>query len=102
MQDRIELGQMKSRFTEQFSQPPAENSFSNLPEDLNKRFKTKDGLDIGSGDGVIAAITSCTNTSNPGVLLAAGLLAKKAVEKGFTLNAHIKNSLVPGAREVPD
>ncbi len=101
-QDRIELGKMKSQFTALFSKPPAENGFSKLPEDLNKRFKTKDGLDIGSGDVLIAAITSCTNTSNPGVLLAAGLLAKKAVEKGLTVKPHIKTSLAPGSRVVTD
>src|SRR6202161_4762093 len=58
--------------------------------------------DIGNGDVVIAAITSCTNTSNPGVLLAAGLLAKKAVERGLTVKAHIKTSLAPGSRVVED
>ena len=51
---------------------------------------------------LIAAITSCTNTSNPGVLLAAGLLAKKAVEKGLTVKPHIKTSLAPGSRVVTD
>ena len=64
--------------------------------------KTADGLDIGSGDVLIAAITSCTNTSNPGVLLAAGLLAKKAVEHGLTVKPHIKTSLAPGSRVVTD
>ena len=57
---------------------------------------------IGSGDVLIAAITSCTNTSNPGVLLAAGLLAKKAVERGLTVRPHIKTSLAPGSRVVTD
>jgi aconitate hydratase len=51
---------------------------------------------------LIAAITSCTNTSNPSVLIAAGLLAKKAVEKGLTVNKHIKTSLAPGSRVVTD
>ncbi len=51
---------------------------------------------------LIAAITSCTNTSNPGVLLAAGLLAKKAVEKGLNVKPHIKTSLAPGSRVVTD
>ncbi len=57
-------------------------------------------VEIGNGDVVIAAITSCTNTSNPGVLLAAGLLAKKAVEKGLRVKPHIKTSLAPGSRVV--
>jgi aconitate hydratase len=59
-------------------------------------------VSIGNGDVLIAAITSCTNTSNPGVLLAAGLLAKKAVERGLTVRKHIKTSLAPGSRVVTD
>jgi aconitate hydratase len=57
---------------------------------------------IGNGDVLIAAITSCTNTSNPGVLLAAGLLAKKAVEVGLRVKPHIKTSLAPGSRIVTE
>jgi aconitate hydratase len=56
--------------------------------------------DVGHGDVLIAAITSCTNTSNPGVMLAAGLLAKKAVEKGLTVKPAVKTSLAPGSRVV--
>jgi aconitate hydratase len=59
-------------------------------------------ITIGNGDVLIAAITSCTNTSNPGVLLAAGLLAKKAVEKGMRVQPHIKTSLAPGSRVVTE
>src|SRR5207245_3533670 len=59
-------------------------------------------VDLGHGDVLIAAITSCTNTSNPGVLLAAGLLARKAVEAGLTVKKHIKTSLAPGSRIVTD
>ena len=57
---------------------------------------------IGNGDVLIAAITSCTNTSNPSVLLAAGLLAKKAVEAGLTVKPHVKTSLAPGSRIVTE
>jgi len=57
---------------------------------------------IGHGDVLIAAITSCTNTSNPGVMLAAGLLAKKAVEAGLRVAPHIKTSLAPGSRIVTE
>jgi aconitate hydratase len=64
--------------------------------------KTSDGTDLGSGDVLIAAITSCTNTSNPSVLIAAGLLARKAVEKGLTVKPHIKTSLAPGSRVVTE
>ena len=59
-------------------------------------------VSIADGDVLIAAITSCTNTSNPGVLLAAGLLAKKAVEAGLTVQKHIKTSLAPGSRIVTE
>ncbi|HTQ00892.1 MAG TPA: aconitate hydratase [Casimicrobiaceae bacterium] len=59
-------------------------------------------VSIGNGDVLIAAITSCTNTSNPGVLLAAGLLAKKAVEHGLRVKRHVKTSLAPGSRTVTD
>jgi len=60
------------------------------------------GLTIGNGDVLIAAITSCTNTSNPGVLLAAGLLAKKAVQAGLKVAPHVKTSLAPGSRIVTE
>jgi aconitate hydratase len=59
-------------------------------------------ITIGNGDVLIAAITSCTNTSNPGVMLAAGLLAKKAVEKGLRVKPHVKTSLAPGSRMVTE
>ncbi|MFP3571290.1 aconitase family protein, partial [Paraburkholderia sp. SIMBA_030] len=60
------------------------------------------GVDVKNGDVLIAAITSCTNTSNPSVLLAAGLLAKKAVEAGLTVDPKIKTSLAPGSRIVTE
>ncbi len=101
-QDRIELGNLKSTFTELFSKPIAENGFAKKPADLGVRIKTSGHFDVGSGDVLIAAITSCTNTSNPGVLLAAGLLAKKAVERGLTVKPHIKTSLAPGSRVVTE
>jgi aconitate hydratase len=59
-------------------------------------------ITVGNGDVLIAAITSCTNTSNPSVLLAAGLLAKKAVEAGLKVQPHIKTSLAPGSRIVTE
>ncbi len=71
------------------------------PGELDKRVPVKDrAFDIGHGDVVIAAITSCTNTSNPSVLIAAGLLAKKAVEKGLTSKPWVKTSLAPGSQVV--
>jgi len=101
-QDRIEIGNVKKRFGDLFSKPAADNGFAKKSEDLGARFKTADGIDIGSGDVLIAAITSCTNTSNPGVLIGAGLLAKKAAERGLRVKKHIKTSLAPGSRVVTD
>ncbi len=101
-QDRIEIGKVKSTFAHLFSRPVAENGFAKKAADLTARFKTRDGIDIGSGDVLIAAITSCTNTSNPSVLIAAGLLAKKAVDKGLKVDKHIKTSLAPGSRVVTE
>ncbi len=101
-QDRIEIGAVKAKFAELFSKPVAENGFAKKSDDLKRRFNTRDGIDIGSGDVIIAAITSCTNTSNPSVLLAAGLLAKKATERGLTVKKHIKTSLAPGSRVVTE
>jgi aconitate hydratase len=102
-QDRIALPAMKETFNTLFSKPIAENGFNQPADKLNKRYATgKDGLEIGNGDVLIAAITSCTNTSNPGVLLAAGLLAKKAVAKGLTVAPHIKTTLAPGSRVVTE
>src|SRR4051812_31778259 len=101
-QDRIDLDNVKQTFTELFSKPVPQNGFGKKPEELEKPYKTFDGIQIRNGDVLIAAITSCTNTSNPGVLLAAGLLAKKAVELGLTVKPHIKTSLAPGSRVVTE
>ncbi|HEY0727651.1 MAG TPA: aconitase family protein, partial [Pyrinomonadaceae bacterium] len=84
--------------TEMVNNRPTPDIVPDIPED---EFRTGDEL-LGHGDVLIAAITSCTNTSNPSVMLAAGLLAKKAVERGLTVNAKVKNSLAPGSRVVTD
>jgi len=126
-QDRIELGNVARQFSDLFSKPNSENGFNQPAEKLHKLFpavavagsagatpvtvsklaKGKSGkatppLLIKNGDVLIAAITSCTNTSNPSVLLAAGLLAKKAVKAGLTVAPHIKTSLAPGSRIVTE
>ncbi len=102
-QDRIALSKMKESFNTLYSKPIAENGFNQPADKLTQRFTTgKSDTVIGNGDVMIAAITSCTNTSNPGVLLAAGLLAKKAVAKGLTVAPHIKTSLAPGSRVVTE
>ena len=73
------------------------------PDSMAERFNVEgENFDIGNGDVVIAAITSCTNTSNPSVLIAAGLVAKKAVEKGLRVKPWVKTSLAPGSQVVTD
>jgi aconitate hydratase len=101
-QDRISLPALADVFNGLFSQSTAENGFGLPAEKLSQRYTTAQGTDVQHGDVLIAAITSCTNTSNPGVLLAAGLLAKKAVAKGLTVKPHIKTSLAPGSRVVKE
>jgi aconitate hydratase len=102
-QDRIDLGQLSTKFSELFSKPNDANGFNQPPERLKQRHPLAEGgVTIGNGDVLIAAITSCTNTSNPSVMLAAGLLAKKAVEAGLTVKPHVKTSLAPGSRIVTE
>ncbi|HEX5836157.1 MAG TPA: aconitate hydratase [Pyrinomonadaceae bacterium] len=84
--------------TEMVNNRPTPDILPDIPED---EFQTGDEL-LGHGDVLIAAITSCTNTSNPSVMLAAGLLARKAVERGLTVSPKVKNSLAPGSRVVTD
>jgi aconitate hydratase len=101
-QDRIELGHVSTKFEQLYSAGAADNGFNQPAAKLSTNFRTADGVDVRNGDVLIAAITSCTNTSNPGVLLAAGLLAKKAVKAGLQVKKHIKTSLAPGSRIVTE
>jgi aconitate hydratase len=118
-QDRIDLGHLAARFAELYSKPNNANGFNQPAEKLKSRYPVataapaapveptapdvgSEQVTIGNGDVLIAAITSCTNTSNPSVLLAAGLLAKKAVEAGLTVKPHVKTSLAPGSRIVTE
>ena len=101
-QDRIEITHLAEQFKSLYSQPVSANGFNQPSEKLDQVFKTESGLEVRNGDVLIAAITSCTNTSNPSVLLAAGLLAKKAVEAGLKVKPHIKTSLAPGSRVVTE
>ena len=106
-QDRIELKNLKQEFVSAFSRPVAENGFGRAAADLNGGFRVPGAApngagEIGHGSVLIAAITSCTNTSNPSVMLAAGLLAKKAVERGLGVRPMVKTSLAPGSRVVTD
>ncbi|UUX94655.1 aconitate hydratase AcnA [Aquabacterium sp. J223] len=101
-QDRIPLDQLSASFDKLFSLPVDSNGFGQPPAKLKDEYPAANGVQLHHGDVLIAAITSCTNTSNPSVLLAAGLLAKKAVEAGLTVSPHIKTSLAPGSRVVTD
>ncbi|MBV8208646.1 MAG: aconitate hydratase AcnA [Burkholderiaceae bacterium] len=101
-QDRIEIGRVKRTFTELFSKAVADGGFNQPADRLKRSFPTASGQDVHNGDVLIAAITSCTNTSNPSVLLAAGLLAKKAVEAGLSVRPRVKTSLAPGSRIVTE
>ncbi len=78
------------------------DSSPKTPSNPSTDCETDATIDLGHGDIVIAAITSCTNTSNPSVLLAAGLLAKKAIALGLSVHPRIKTSLAPGSRVVPE
>ncbi|MCS1409715.1 MAG: Aconitate hydratase A [Verrucomicrobia subdivision 3 bacterium] len=106
-QDRIALDQLGESFNATFSRPVGEGGFGKDAEELAttlvRASLNGDGTAaIGHGSVLIAAITSCTNTSNPSVMLAAGLLAKKAVGKGLKVAPAVKASLAPGSRVVSD
>ncbi len=104
-QDRVPLADMKSVFQKALTASVKERGYELSPDAVNRRGKvgTNGGsYEIGHGAVVIAAITSCTNTSNPSVMIAAGLVAKKAVEKGLAVKPYVKTSLAPGSRVVTD
>jgi aconitate hydratase len=106
-QDRIELPSLRKEFEGSFSRPVAENGFGKKAADLHGvsvdvSLNGSGMARVGHGSVLIAAITSCTNTSNPSVMLAAGLLAKKAVERGLKVGPAVKSSLAPGSRVVTD
>ncbi|NLY26348.1 MAG: aconitate hydratase AcnA [Alcaligenaceae bacterium] len=100
-QDRIELEALKTTFDTLFSEA-GPTGFNQPAERLTDVITTSHDNELRHGDIMIAAITSCTNTSNPSVMLAAGLMAKKAVELGLKVPRHIKTSLAPGSRVVTE
>lgn len=104
-QDRIPLGAVHSVFQRSLTTPKTENGFGIPPEEVGRSAIIPDNgktSELKHGSVVIAAITSCTNTSNPFVMMSAGLLAKKAVEKGLKVKPYVKTSLAPGSRVVTD
>ncbi|MBV6467110.1 MAG: Aconitate hydratase A [Anaerolineales bacterium] len=104
-QDRVALDEMKETFHKALTAPVKERGFELSGEALTREavFGTNGGSQkMKHGAVVIAAITSCTNTSNPSVMIAAGLVAKKAVEKGLHVKPYVKTSLAPGSRVVTE
>jgi aconitate hydratase len=104
-QDRVPLSRMKETFRKSLKAPVAERGFGVAEEKLGKTSEVRnqgETMSIGHGAVVIAAITSCTNTSNPSVMLGAGLLAKQAAARGLRVPSYVKTSLAPGSRVVSE
>ncbi|HVX60626.1 MAG TPA: aconitate hydratase AcnA, partial [Pirellulales bacterium] len=104
-QDRVTLAAMKPTFEKALQAPVSERGFALDAEALKNKGTVRNNgqsAEIGHGAVVIAAITSCTNTSNPAVMLGAGLLARNAVAKGLKVKPYVKTSLAPGSRVVTD
>ncbi|MBD3402169.1 aconitate hydratase AcnA [candidate division GN15 bacterium] len=101
-QDRVSLSTMKQEFEDALGKPVKERGFELSKDEQARRIAIRNGYtaEVGHGAVVIAAITSCTNTSDPYVLIASGLLAKKAVEHGLEVKPYVKTSLAPGSRVV--
>ena len=99
-QDRLNVKDVKASFHKALTAPIKERGYGLTPEQVGSTVNVPGFGTLRHGSVVLAAITSCTNTSNPHVLLTAGLLAKKAVEYGLTMSPAIKTSLAPGSRVV--
>ena len=102
-QDRVPLTEHKQAFEQALVAPTAQRGFALSQDAIKRTAQVKNNghsTEIGHGAVVIAAITSCTNTSNPSVMIGAGLLASKAVERGLKVPGHVKTSLAPGSRVV--
>ena len=96
-QDRIPIPELGQSFRTSFTAPAGPQGFGRQEANLNRSITSDELSDpLRNGDVVIAAITSCTNTSNPSVMIGAGLVAKKAVERGLRVAPHVKTSLAPG------
>jgi aconitate hydratase len=104
-QDRVPLSQLKATFETILVTPVKQRGFELKPGEVKRTglMGTNGGsVKMGHGSVVIAAITSCTNTSNPSVMVAAGLLAKKAIQRGLQVKPYVKTSLAPGSRVVSE
>ena len=101
-QDRVDLSKMATHFEESLTHELGHHGHGLSKEDLSKSSIINGDYDLNHGDVVIAAITSCTNTSNPGVMLAAGILARNARKRGLMVKPWVKTSLAPGSRVVTE
>ncbi len=101
-QDRVALSDMKDVFEKALSAPVKERGYELKPETIGTSALYNNETEMKHGAVVIAAITSCTNTSNPSVMVGAGLVAKKALEKGLKVKPYVKTSLAPGSRVVTE
>ncbi|QBP43142.1 aconitate hydratase AcnA [Paenisporosarcina antarctica] len=99
-QDSIPLANMKLEFEQAISAPIAQRGYGLEEKELNNKVQLNNEEEIKTGSVVLAAISSCTNTSNPSVMIAAGLVAKKAVELGLKKPSFVKSSITPGSRVV--
>ncbi len=103
-QDRVALSNVKSDFAQSLTKPVKERGYGLGTDVLNKTAQVEGAKDqtLAHGSVVIAAITSCTNTSNPSVLIAAGILARNAVNKGLKVKGYVKTSFAPGSQVVEE
>ncbi len=103
-QDRVSLTEVKNNFRKSLQEPVASRGFGLNPSELDRKslVDQKSPAELTHGSIVIAAITSCTNTSNPSVLIGAGLLARNAIQKGLQVKSYVKTSFAPGSRVVTD
>ncbi|MBF0485166.1 MAG: aconitate hydratase AcnA [Candidatus Omnitrophica bacterium] len=102
-QDRVKMVDLKNSFKAALTSPVGHKGFGLSEADVDKKISVKGSKNhIGHGSVVLAAITSCTNTSNPSVLIGAGLLAQRAVQKGLRVKSFVKTSLTPGSQVVDE
>jgi len=106
-EERVALRDLRTRLRESLTKPVVKGGYGLSETEIGKQVVVQSPISnlqslVGHGAVVLAAITSCTNTSNPSVMIGAGLLAKKAVEKGLTVKPHVKTSFAPGSKVVTE
>ena len=99
-EQRLDLPNLKQSFADLLTRSEQHGGYGRSAVQIAERYAVREGITVGDGDVLIAAITSCTNTSNPRLMIAAGLLAKKAVERGLRVRSEVKTSFAPGSKVV--